>query len=156
MEIKRFLEGFKSDGWAVGSTLFILLISFCAIFAYVLAPDKTKFANQMHLSIHSKPPGFSCLMLVIPRSSQDSQSSVFYGKINANEEIPVSEIRWSDSSLEYKRYGNATNYFEKISFDQFQGSSNKNEIAERYLSEKRFLLGTDKYGRDLLSRLLVG
>jgi peptide/nickel transport system permease protein len=156
LEIKRFLEGFKSDGWAVGSTLFILLISFCAIFAYVLAPDKTKFANQMHLSIHSKPPGFSCLMLVIPRSSQDSQSSVFYGKINANEEIPVSEIRWSDSSLEYKRYGNATNYFEKISFDQFQGSSNKNEIAERYLSKKRFLLGTDKYGRDLLSRLLVG
>ena len=122
MEIKRFLEGFKSDGWAVGSTLFILLISFCAIFAYVLAPDKTKFANQMHLSIHSKPPGFSCLMLVIPRSSQDSQSSVFYGKINANEEIPVSEIRWSDFSLEYKRYGNATNYFEKISFDQFQDS----------------------------------
>jgi len=125
LEIKRFLEGFKSDGWAVGSTLFILLISFCAIFAYVLAPDKTKFANQMHLSIHSKPPGFSCQMLVIPRASQDSQSSVFYGKINANEEIPVSE-------------------------------SNKNEIAERYLSEKRFLLGTDKYGRDLLSRLLVG
>jgi len=141
LEIKRFLEGFKSDGWAVGSTLFILLISFCAIFAYVLAPDKTKFANQMHLSIHSKPPGFSCQMLVIPRASQDSQSSVFYGKINANEEIPVSEVRWSDFSLEYKRYGNATNYFEKISFDQFQGSSNKNEIAERYLSEKRFFFG---------------
>ena len=95
-------------------------------------------------------------MLVIPRKSQESQSSVLNGKINANEEIPISEIRWSDSSLEYKRYGNSTNYFEKVSFDQFSDSFDKTEIEERYLYEKRFLLGTDKYGRDLLSRLLVG
>jgi len=29
-----------------------------AIFAYQIAPDSTSNANQMHLSIHSKPPGF--------------------------------------------------------------------------------------------------
>jgi peptide/nickel transport system permease protein len=34
-------------------------------FAYVLAPDKSENANQMHLSIHSKPPGFQVDMLSI-------------------------------------------------------------------------------------------
>src|SRR5690606_11498724 len=29
-------------------------------------------------------------------------------------------------------------------------------IPNKYISEKKFLLGTDKYGRDLLSRMLIG
>ena len=33
---------------------------------------------------------------------------------------------------------------------------NKSIIESSYLIEKQFLLGTDKYGRDLLSRLPVG
>ena len=156
MNFKPFLDGFKGDGWAMGSALFIVFISLCALFAYVLAPDNTKFANQMHLSIHSMPPGFSCQMLLIPRENQSNPSSIFYGRENANEEIPVSEIRWSTTSLEYKRYGKATNYFEKVSFDQFPVTDGRAEISEKYLYEKQFLLGTDKYGRDLLSRLLVG
>ena len=156
MELKRFLKRFKSDVWALGSTLFILLIALVALFAYVLAPDNTQFANQMHLSIHSKPPGFSCQMLLIPRSSENEETSFLSGRLNTNEEIPISEIRWSASSLEFKRYGNATDYFETISFVQFEGLSTQQEIASQYLYTKRFLLGTDKYGRDLLSRLLVG
>ena len=156
MELKRFLKRFKSDVWALGSTLFILLIALVALFAYVLAPDNTQFANQMHLSIHSKPPGFSCQMLLIPRSSENEETSFLSGRLNTNEEIPISEIRWSASSLEFKRYCNATDYFETISFDQFEGLSTQQEIASQYLYTKRFLLGTDKYGRDLLSRLLVG
>ena len=156
MELKRFLKRFKSDIWALGSSLFILLIALIALFAYELAPDNTQFANQMHLSIHSKPPGFSCQMLLIPRSSENEEASFLTGRLNTNEEIPISEIRWSASSLEFKRYGNATDYFETISFNQFEGLSTQQEIASQYLYTKRFLLGTDKYGRDLLSRLLVG
>lgn len=156
MESKRFFLRFKKDIWALGSSLFIFLVSLFAIFAYVLAPDKTQFANQMHLSIHSKPPGFSCDMLLIPRSDQKIQSSMFFGKLNASEEIPISDIRWSTSSLEYKRFGNAIDYYEEISFDRFPEAQNKTDIVSRYVYKKTFLLGTDKYGRDLLSRLLVG
>ena len=156
MEFKRYFFRFKKDVWAIGSSLFILFISLFAIFAYVLAPDKTKFANQMHLSIHSNPPGFSCKMLLIPNVDQKAQSSVFFGRLNANEEIPVSDIRWLASSLEYKRFGNAIDYYEEISFDRFPLVQNKTDIASQYIYKKTFLLGTDKYGRDLLSRLLVG
>jgi peptide/nickel transport system permease protein len=156
LELKGFLQRFKQEGWAIGSFLYIILIVLVALFAYVLAPDKTKFANQMHLSIHSKPPGFTCQMLLIPAANQKSSSSIFLGQLNANEEIPISEIRWSDSGLEYKRYGSVTDYFEQIPFERFPNSKTKTEIESQYLYEKQFLLGTDKYGRDLLSRLLVG
>ena len=32
---------------------------FISVFAYVLAPDNSQYANQMHLPIHSKQPGFT-------------------------------------------------------------------------------------------------
>ena len=38
----------------------------------------------------------------------------------------------------------------------FWGYANKSVIESSYLIKKQFLLGTDKYGRDLLSRLLIG
>jgi peptide/nickel transport system permease protein len=41
------------------SVAFIVILVLVSIFAYVLAPDNSENANQMHLSIHSKPPGFN-------------------------------------------------------------------------------------------------
>lgn len=156
MNFKRFFKGFRKDAWALISAFFILMLAFLALFAYVLAPDKTKYANQMHLSIHSKPPGFSCQLLLLPRSSDKSTYSLFWGADNANEEIPVSSLKWHDDFLEFKRYGNATTYFEKISLDQFPKGMTKDQIKDQFVYQKRFILGTDKYGRDLLSRLLIG
>ena len=156
MNLKSFLQRFKSDPWAIGSFSFILLVTFFAVFAYAIALDKTQYANQMHLSIHSKPPGFSCNILLIPRAASEDKITLFSGQINANEEVPLSEIRWLDDGLEFKRYGNTTDYFEKITFNQYQGFTTKSEIEKHFLYSTRFLLGTDKYGRDLLSRLLVG
>ncbi|HLW30743.1 MAG TPA: ABC transporter permease, partial [Aequorivita sp.] len=38
----------------------------------------------------------------------------------------------------------------------FPDAVSPDEILHKYISEKKFLLGTDKYGRDLLSRMLIG
>src|SRR5690606_25483695 len=38
----------------------------------------------------------------------------------------------------------------------FPKTNSVDEIPRKYISEKKFLLGTDKYGRDLLSRMLIG
>ena len=73
MEFKRALNQFKQDPWAIGSLLFIIIVTLIAIFAYFLAPDKTAYGNQMHLSIHSKPPGFSCEMLIIPKTEKKEE-----------------------------------------------------------------------------------
>ena len=156
MDLKRALKILKKDVWALASTMFILVICLLAIFAYHLSPDKTQFANQMHLSIHSKPPGFSCMFLIIPGTNLADKKNFFSGDINSTEEIPIKEVYWHNNGIAYKRFGNATDYFEEKDFSQFPTGTNRKEIEANYIKEKRFLLGTDNYGRDLLSRLIVG
>ncbi len=156
MEFKRAFKRFKKDVWALASAAYILGVSLVALFAYPFAPDKTQYGNQMHLSIHSQAPGFSCSLLTIPREQSRSDKSFFFGNLNTGEEIPIQEIRWSENGLSFKRFGNATDYFEDLSFDLFPPGTGRQEIETKYLKKKSFLLGTDKYGRDLLSRLLIG
>ena len=156
MELKRAFKLLRKDVWALTSAAYILIITLVAVFAYPLSFDKTQYANQMHLSIHSQPPGFSCKILIIPSGEFENNKSFFFGDINKNEEIPIKEIIWFDNGLSFKRYGNAMSYFEERSFDQFPPGTTRKKIKTKYLREKYFILGTDKYGRDLLSRLIIG
>lgn len=156
MDLKRALKLLKKDVWAQISAAYISLVIFIAVFAYQLSPDKTENANQMHLSIHSQEPGFTCLLLTIPRNNSIVSNSFFNGKINANDEVPVKEISWGIDGILFKRYGNATDYYEKVSYKEFPIGIDKNEIERKYLKKKTFILGTDKFGRDFLSRLIIG
>ena len=76
------LQKFKKNFWGVLSFWFIVLVGVITVFAYVFAPDSSQNANQMHLSIHSKKPGFKVKMLVIPSSLNKEQSyldKAFFG-----------------------------------------------------------------------------
>ncbi len=156
MELKRAFKRLRKDVWTIISAIFILGMSLVAIFAYTLSLDKTQFANQVHLSFHSQPPGFSCKILIIPGDKSEEKKSFFCGNLNSNEEIPLREVHWHNEGLTFKRYGNAINYFEEKTFDQFPPDTTRKKVEEKYIKEKRFILGTDKYGRDLLSRLIIG
>ena len=131
-----------------------------AIFAYALAPDNSQDANQMHLSVHSKAPGFSVQMLTIPNEvkEQNPLSVFFFGKKNADTEIPISKYVIKDSTLQATLYtSDDTDGMQKdYEITLFPDAQNVKQISEKYISEKKFLLGTDKYGRDLLSRMLIG
>lgn len=151
--LKKFVKGF----WGIASLLYIFLIFFIAVFAYVLSPDKTQNANQMHLSIHSKPPGFKTKLLKIPRENNEkSHSSIFFGSFNNDEEIPFKQSRLVDDGIEYQAYGTTTNIFEKVPLTSFPVGTTLELIETKFIENRFFPLGTDKYGRDLLSRLLIG
>ncbi len=150
------LQKFKKNFWGVFSFCFIIVVGLVSVFAYVFAPDNSQYANQMHLSIHSKQPGFEVDMLTIPSQLETNQSwlgEVFFGKKNTDTEIPISEYSVKEDMLMYKEYASdGLEGVEKtISLSVFLNNNVKN-----YIKEKRFLFGTDKYGRDLLSRVLVG
>ncbi len=150
------LQKFKKNFWGVFSFCFIIVVGLVSVFAYVFAPDNSQYANQMHLSIHSKQPGFEVDMLTIPSQLETNQSwlgEVFFGKKNTDTEIPISEYSVKEDVLMYKEYASdGLEGVEKtISLSVFLNNNVKN-----YIKEKRFLFGTDKYGRDLLSRVLVG
>lgn len=150
------LQKFKKNFWGVFSFWFIVFVGLISIFAYAFAPDKSQHANQMHLSIHSKKPGFKVKMLTIPSQLKIEQSGFnrfFFGKKNTDTEVPISEYVISKNTLHYTEYAS----------DGLKGASKtmplnifpKKDVTN-FIVERNFLFGTDKYGRDLLSRILVG
>jgi len=89
---KIALQKYKKNFWGVFSFSFLALCILAAVFAYLLAPDNSKNANQMHLSIHSKAPGFSVAMLILPSgitSSQNLVEDIFLGKENTETALPI-------------------------------------------------------------------
>ncbi len=150
------LQKFKKNFWGVFSLYFIILVGLVSVFAYVFAPDNSQHANQMHLSIHSKRPGFKVNMLTIPsqlRTKQSSFDKIFFGKKNSDTEIPISEFNIKDDVLNYIEYASDGLEGEEkvINLNVFPNNS-----VDGFIKEKKFFFGTDKYGRDLLSRVLVG
>lgn len=149
------LQKFKKNFWGVFSSCFIILVGVIAVFAYVFAPDNSQNANQMHLSIHSKRPGFKVEMLTIPANVESEQGvldKIFFGRKSAETEIPISEYVIENGRIFYTEYASDGMQGLKKTFS----TDDKNISLEGLISNKTFHLGTDKYGRDLLSRVLVG
>nr|WP_321540047.1 hypothetical protein [Flavobacterium piscinae] len=107
---------------------------FLALFAYVFAPDNSENANQMHLAIHSKSPGFQVQILAVPSEKMAPKTikGYFFGHPNQLTEIPI---------LEYKVVGNVIQYIEytedielkqtkEISLDKFIGFSTIQEVEK--------------------------
>ncbi len=155
------LQKFKKNFWGVLSFCFIAICGIIAIFAYAIASDNSKNANQMHLSIHSKPPGFTVKMLTIPAQQTIDQSFVnrfFFGEKNMDTELPIERYVVSDEDIKVSPYseGEVIELSKTIKRSSFPAALTTSEIEDTYIREKTFILGTDKYGRDLLSRMLVG
>ena len=100
------LQKFKKNFWGVFSFVFLVLCVLIAIFAYALAPDNSQNANQMHLSVHSKKPGFTVNVLTIPSTIEEQNGflSFFVGKKTTVSEIPISDYRVQKNSILITEY----------------------------------------------------
>lgn len=160
---KLALQRFKKNPWGVFSFGYIVCMTLLAIFAYTLAPDSSRNANQMALAIHSQAPGFRTTVIQLPNSQQSTTtsfwSSVFLGKNETASIIPVESYQFTKDSLHYQVVGMEASVGQSkqgLSLKNDFNELNSNQIQEQYIHQKTFWLGTDKYGRDMLSRMLVG
>ena len=132
--------------------LIILLAFFVAVFAYFLIPDHTPNANQMNLAIAGKKPGFSVQVLRLQKETPTERSwwvFLIEGEELDYREVAVDNVKEAENTVVYTEYTGSGDGIEKsIDRDQL--------YAGDYLVNKTYVLGTDKYGRDLLSRLLLG
>jgi peptide/nickel transport system permease protein len=152
------LQKFKKNFWGVLSFFIILFYALVAIFAYVIAPDDTEYANQMHISIHSQPPGFTVDMLALPSTTAETSFWDWWnGKKSTLQEIPYADLKIENGTIFYRPFDVDG---KELSFVDANFSVDKDlelsRFRESYTSQKTFLLGTDKYGRDLLSRMMIG
>jgi len=164
-----------------------------AILGYTITNDSTPMADDQVLQISTRPPGFTCTMLLKRKDKEDKKISFFhkmlYGKTNVYEMIPIRSIKYSKENISYEEltkssrsglvkelsYLDILGYkkgingidtvflsadsihiikgakMESIAFSQAQ-----TDVKNNNLIEKKYLLGTDKFGRDMLSRLIIG
>lgn len=132
--------------------LFIIVFSvFIAIFCYIIAPDPSPYANRIILEIGGEKPGFRQNFLLIKKVQPQTTSflsKIISGKPDPFDYIPITTYFKTNDSIVARRYIDE-GVTEKISFPVKM-------TAERPVVTKIFYLGTDKYGRDILSRLIIG
>lgn len=155
---------------AVVALSIIGLTTLVAIFAYVLAPDNTPNANRMIVELSAKEPGFTTKLLMVRKTSTQEKpgflSRIFWGTPSDYKAIPTNGVfANTDNSLYVRHYiDDGIEDTIKLTIDNFISESdtydligNDNSYSDRVKPiEKTFILGTDSYGRDILSRLLVG
>src|ERR1700730_2794323 len=149
----------KNKGAMFG--LFIISLSILiAASCYFIATDRSPNANRMVVEIGGKRPGYTQLFLKIPTNKEIQKTSFLEQLINGKREgfqyIPITSYTRKGDSLIIEKYideGIGERQAFSISQLQRDPSSSKNQFP---IEKIRYLLGTDKYGRDILSRLLVG
>lgn len=132
--------------------LVIISLSFIvAVFAYFIAPDHTPNANLMTLEIGGQKPGFAMTFLKI-KNEPAEETSLLSWLLNGKEEdytlLPVTGYKRVNDSIIVQKYIDA-GITERQAYHLSQ-------LADNYITTKTFLLGTDKFGRDILSRLIAG
>lgn len=158
----RRLKRNRSAMFGLGVIVFSVLLS---VFAYIVAPDNSPSANAQILQLETHPPGFQIKILKKERSGAQS-SGVLGGLVNGfvknYEPIPVLDYKLEGDSISYTEYKGKSFLAgkKKISLSELAGRK-INSITVKYfesefISERKFLLGTDKFGRDILSRLIIG
>ncbi len=129
--------------------LFILL----AIFAYYISPDTSPNANRMILEIGRLSPGHHQTFLKVKKEKNISNphllTRLIFGKEDKYYYVPIVSYEIKKDSIIVQKFID-----QGISERQLYPKSN---VAEKNpIVIKKFLLGTDSYGRDVLSRLIVG
>ena len=156
---------------AVAGLLVITLAVLVSISAYLISPDHTPDANRMVLEIEGQHPGFRTTMLAVKKEREVPAVSFFQRLLHGQESdvtwIPIRSWHFKDSALVIQRYvDESTSREEVYSLEQvWYGlpsaapmplSRLQENIRHRRIFTQTYWLGSDKFGRDILSRLLLG
>ncbi|MET1057206.1 MAG: ABC transporter permease [Pedobacter sp.] len=148
---------FKRNKPALGGLIFIILLLLMGILGYVMTPDQTPMANSMHLQLSNKKPGRSFQFFVVSSKEHVPQVSflekMMYGQESGIKSIPVTDYRISGNKIYVKEYIGDD---EEAAESSYPVTGKPEEFISQHIYRQTFLLGTDGYGRDLLSRLILG
>jgi len=147
----KIWKRFKKNKMAFGGLLFILLMSLLGILGYLITPDQTPNANTMHLQLSNKKPGRSFDFLIISRKDNIKKVNflerMLFGQEADFKSIPITSYRVEGNKVYVREY---------IGDDEQAEESVYPLISSDQQYGQTFWLGTDTYGRDLLSRLIIG
>jgi len=139
--------------------LWIIVISILlAISAYLIIPDSTPDANRQLPEIALQPPLYYTDILKYESAARQPDKSWFTGVLTGfsspHEYIPYQDIATTKEGVQLTNAYGQVNIipYSQLGFEQM----NIEELKANHTTSKRYWLGTDRYGRDILSRLILG
>lgn len=158
MNTRKRYHFFKPIATRIAS-LIIGIAIFVAIFAYVIAPDRTTNANTMIIELSAKPVGYQKMLLKVNKpivvDEKSSLSAIINGHNSLYNFIPINNYSLENNILQVTHYIDETITETQTYTLSNIGIEDWNHLDDR-IEMKRFFLGTDRYGRDILSRLIIG
>lgn len=150
----------KRNKGALFGIVIIALALVVALLAHLLASDGTPNANRMIVEIGGQKPGYVQQFLLLPKERTIRDVSFFTRLLNGREDryqyIPIAGYKQAGDSLIIQQFIDE-GVTERVAYSLHAILWKDGFSKESYkIIQKTFYLGTDKYGRDILSRLLVG
>lgn len=135
---------FKKNSLGLFGLITISISIIISLLGYVILPDSTPYSNQMHLELSKKEPGFRTDFILVPKNIPQVNffQKMIFGQESLFNEIPISSHELVDGKLWYIPYDSQ---LEKLL-----------PQSTYIISNRTYYLGTDSFGRDLLSRVLCG
>lgn len=186
---RRFLR----NPLSLSGMIIILITVLAAILGYLIIPDKSPDANEQHIEIAARKPGFSVQMLKVCKNEDVANvgliKRMLFGEKNRFSFIPFNEVSLikdsvvvidfneDNSALDFRRsfhladviypldpgnkqaringglvtFTDINGLLHQVNLEDLQQS-----IREEHIINRRFFMGTDRFGRDFYSRLLLG
>ncbi len=140
----------------MGGLVFIIFTAFLSLFAYVLIGDQSQNANNQKAEIALKSPGFVSNGILLDNYRYDDEigffHKLFYGAEKPYDWYPIKDANLVQEGIE------VTTHYDKqkiIPFDDLYNQSELDNLTS-HINQKKFWLGTDRYGRSISSRLILG
>ena len=149
----------KKNKAAIAGLIIISMAVFVSLFGYIIAPDSSPNADLQTVEIQAKKPGYRQLFLKIPDKKNIEISwftKLTSGKANDFRLLPITKYYIKNDTLFVNKYvDDDTSVVQNYSINQLTNFKPANLLTQNIVT-KTYYLGTDKFGRDILSRLIIG
>ncbi|MEM7658567.1 MAG: ABC transporter permease [Bacteroidota bacterium] len=150
---------FRSFGPGMIGLGYLLLCLLVAVFANGLSPDSSRHANLQILELANMPPGTTVESIRLPLlQHQASQGGAWLGRPASYQLIPLAPGSDWELTPTHLRYQHWSGVMDSVTLTQLstEGIWDRERMTRSGLETRTFWMGTDAYGRDVMSRVLQG